>query len=77
MAIEVKRPWIKTESGNWVNARHLDLVEVLQGEKNSGEWRVVAWNALQPQVEAYQFSTHKTEAEARKAASKLIEQLAD
>ena len=72
MAIEIKQDWIKMDTGDWVNRNHIDLIEVTE---KGGTWRVVAWNALQPQVEGFLLSTHKSEQDARKALNKLIDQL--
>ncbi|RMF19493.1 MAG: hypothetical protein D6761_00325 [Candidatus Dadabacteria bacterium] len=72
MGIERKGNWIQTTTGSWVNARHLDLIEVAETD---GVWVVRAWNALQPQVDPYILSEVKTEATARKQMDALVAEL--
>lgn len=77
MAITVKNNWLRTVDGNWINANHVDLFEVVNAEvrDNNNSWRVVAWNALQPQVEAYILAVAPDEAAARSLLDRLIESL--
>lgn len=76
MAITVKNNWLRTIEGNWINANHVDLFEVIDADTHDQQWRVVAWNALQPQVEAYVLAQAADEATARGLLDRLIEALA-
>lgn len=71
MAIVTSGQWVRTLDGNWVNTAHVDLFEVVNSDSKS-KWKIVAWNALQPQVEAYVVATFDSEVKAHNELDALI-----
>lgn len=71
MAIVTSGQWVRTRDGNWVNTDHVDLFEVTKSDSKN-EWKIVAWNALQPQVEAYVVATFDTDVKAHNELDALI-----
>lgn len=67
-------PWVETRDGRWVNLHHCDLLEAVEG-KDGTTWSVLAWNALQPQIEAYEIAQLDSEQDAKRFAEMLLREV--
>ena len=70
MEIEFRAGWVRLADGRWANLEKCDLVEVHETGK---VWQVRAWNAMQPQVEAYILAEFEEEKAARAFLPKFFE----
>lgn len=51
MEIGLRANWFRLPDGRSVNPSHCDLLDIVADD---GAFRVLAWDALQPSVEAYE-----------------------
>lgn len=73
MEVKLVGTWARLADGRAANLSHCDLIEIVE---DGGGFVLQAWNALQPQVEAYVLGTFKSRADADKALGRCLEALA-
>lgn len=70
MDVEHYGSWFKAVDGRWVNLAHCDAIEPTA--VGTG-WEVRAWNALQPNVDAYVLWCGESESAAQAAAVAIVQ----